>query len=72
MQISKHLPCTKKFTPLNFFYSIGGLFYKCYNQDAMVFANRVKPFKVSTKYVKSIGAELLSLGFPASEVDRID
>ncbi|SEJ36546.1 hypothetical protein SAMN05192553_103490 [Cyclobacterium xiamenense] len=32
-----------------------GLFYKCYNQDAMVFVKRVKNFKVSSKYVKSVG-----------------
>ena len=47
-----------------------GLFYKCYNEDAMVFVNRVKNYKVSSKFVKSIGAEVLSLGFPASETDK--
>lgn len=47
-----------------------GLFYKCYNQDAMVFAKLVKPYKVSKRYVKSVGVEVLSLGFPASEVSR--
>ena len=47
-----------------------GLFYKCYNEDAMVFSKRVKAYKVSSKYVKSVGAEVLSLGFPASEVDK--
>lgn len=47
-----------------------GLFYKCYNEDAMVFAKHVKPYKVSTKYVKNIGADVLSLGFPASEAEK--
>lgn len=47
-----------------------GLFYKCYNQDAMVFAKRVKPYKVNSKYVKSVGDDVLSLGFPASEVSK--
>lgn len=47
-----------------------GLFYKCYNEDAMVFAKLVKPYRVSVKYIKSVGAEVLSLGFPASEVSR--
>lgn len=36
----------------------------------MVFVKLVKPYKVNTKYVKNIGAEVLSLGFPASEVSR--
>jgi len=47
-----------------------GMFYKCYNEDAMVFAQWVKNYKISCKYVKSVGAEVLSLGFPASEVEN--
>jgi hypothetical protein len=47
-----------------------GLFYKCYNEDAMVFSKRVKNYKVNSKFVKIVGAEVLSLGFPASEVSK--
>lgn len=47
-----------------------GLFYKCYNEDAMVFAQKVKNYKVSSKFVKSIGNDVLSLGFPISEVEK--
>lgn len=47
-----------------------GLFYKCYNEDAMVFVQRVRAYKISSKFVKSIGAEVLSLGFPVSEVEK--
>ncbi len=47
-----------------------GLFYKCYNQDAMVFAKLVKPYKVITKYIKSADAKVTSLGFPVSEVEK--
>lgn len=47
-----------------------GIFYKCYNEDAMVFVQRVKPYKVSSKYIKNVGAEVLSLGFPVSEVNK--
>ena len=46
-----------------------GLFYKCYNEDAMVFTQRVRVYKLSNKYVKSVGSEVLSLGFPISEVE---
>jgi hypothetical protein len=47
-----------------------GLFYKCYNEDAMVFAKLVKPYKVITKYIKSADAKVTSLGFPVSEVEK--
>jgi len=47
-----------------------GLFYKCYNEDAMVFVQRVKEYKVNSKFVKSIGNNVLSLGFPVSEVEK--
>ncbi len=49
-----------------------GLFYKCYNEDAMVFVKKVKEYKVSSKYIKNIGAEVLSLGFPKSEVSKVN
>ena len=39
-----------------------GLFYKCYNEDAMLFVKQVRKYKVSSKYFKNIGAEVLSLG----------
>lgn len=41
-----------------------GLFYKCYNQDAMVFFKYVKAFKVTAKFIKNIKSEVLMLGFP--------
>ena len=44
-----------------------GFFYKCYNQDAMVFVKRVKTYKVSSKYVKSVREDLYSVGFPVGE-----
>jgi hypothetical protein len=47
-----------------------GLFYKCYNQDAMVFSKRVKNYKVNSKFIKSLGAAVFSLGFPLSEVAK--
>ncbi len=47
-----------------------GLFYKCYNEDAMVFTQRVKSYKMIAKYIKSIGNYVLSIGFPISEVEN--
>jgi len=45
-----------------------GLFYKCYNEDAMLFLQKVKEYKVSSKYVKATVSKVYSIGFPASEV----
>jgi hypothetical protein len=45
-----------------------GLFYKCYNEDAMLFVQKVRAFKVSDKFVKSVKEKVYSIGFPASEV----
>jgi four helix bundle protein len=36
----------------------------------MVFTQRVRVYKLSNKYVKSVGSEVLSLGFPISEVEK--
>ena len=47
-----------------------GLFYKCYNEDAMLFAKHIRPYKVTSKYVKSASAEVLSLGFPLREIEN--
>jgi len=47
-----------------------GLFYKCYNEDSMVFSKRVKNYKVISKFIKSLGAAVFSLGFPMSEVTK--
>lgn len=47
-----------------------GMFYKCYNEDAMVFSKKVKSYKVNTRFVISVGAEVLSLGFPVSAMDK--
>ena len=47
-----------------------GLFYKCYNEDTMVFVQNVKEYKISSKFVKRLGAVVLSLGFPVSEAEK--
>ena len=47
-----------------------GLFYKCYNEDAMLFVKRVKKYKVSSKFIKSAGSVVNSIGFPVSETEK--
>ena len=45
-----------------------GLFYKCYTKDVMVFVMKVKNYKVSSKFVKSMMEKVYSIGFPSSEL----
>ncbi|MEI7423932.1 MAG: hypothetical protein WCK18_17655 [Prolixibacteraceae bacterium] len=47
-----------------------GLFYKCYNEDAMVFVKQIKSYKVLSKFIKSAGEEVLCIGFPVSELEK--
>lgn len=47
-----------------------GLFYKCYNEDAMLFVKKVREYKVNNKFVKSTGSNVFSIGFPASEIEK--
>lgn len=47
-----------------------GFFYKCYNEDAMIFVQNVKAYKVSAKFVKSVGDIVYSIGFPVTEVEN--
>lgn len=47
-----------------------GLFYKCYNEDAMLFVKKVRDYKVNNKFVKSTGSNVFSIGFPASEIEK--
>ena len=36
----------------------------------MLFVSRVKNYKVSSKYLKSMGEDVYSVGFPVSEVKK--
>jgi len=47
-----------------------GLFYKCFNEGAIVFTKYVKPYKVSVKFIKTVNANVCSIRFPAIEVDK--
>jgi hypothetical protein len=47
-----------------------GLFYKCYNEDVMLFVKKVREYKVNNKFVKSTGSNVFSIGFPVSEIEK--
>jgi len=47
-----------------------GLFYVAYEHSAWLFHNFVQNFKTKKTFVKSVGGEVVSLGFPASSLER--
>lgn len=47
-----------------------GIFYKCYNEDAMLFHQRVRPFTCSVRIFKKTGNPVISLGFPVTLFER--
>lgn len=65
MSIKEKIACSSDVTMFTLFKE--GRFFKCYNEDAMVFVNKIKPYKVSAKFVKNIGEIVYSIGFPVRE-----
>ncbi len=59
MTIAEKIASSKDMTVFTLYRE--GLFYKCYNEDAMVFAQQVKNYKLTAKYVKSVGDHVLIL-----------
>ncbi len=41
-----------------------GIFWRAYNQSAFQFSKHFKAFKLTKKFVKRVGEEVISLGFP--------
>lgn len=48
-----------------------GIFYKLYNQDAMLFSENIKQLKIKSKFVKTVRQQVYSCGFPASIIGDI-
>lgn len=48
-----------------------GIFYKLYNQHAMLFTQNIKALKVTVKFIKAVDQHVYSGGFPASIIEDI-
>ena len=48
-----------------------GLFYVAYERSCYAFHRYIKPFKLSKRYVKSAGQEVVKLGFPSSGLEKL-
>lgn len=48
-----------------------GIFYKLYNQHAMLFIQNIKPLKITVKFIKTVNQHVYSAGFPVSLIDTV-
>ncbi len=48
-----------------------GVFYKLYNQHAMLFTENIKELKIQAKFIKVVNQHVYSSGFPASIIEDI-
>ncbi|MBN1339608.1 MAG: hypothetical protein JXA03_09810 [Bacteroidales bacterium] len=48
-----------------------GIFWRAWEQSAFRFYNKIKPYQITKKSFKNIGATLVYLGFPATNLHRI-
>ena len=49
-----------------------GTFLKAYERSAFAFCTRIKDYKVLRKESKTLGRDILYVGFPSSALDRTD
>jgi hypothetical protein len=48
-----------------------GIFYKLYNQHAMLFTQNIKTLKIKDKFIKAVNQWVYSCGFPDSIIEGI-
>ena len=48
-----------------------GIFYKLYNQHAMLFTQNIKQLKVKARFIKTVNQQVYSCGFPCSILEEI-
>lgn len=48
-----------------------GNFLKAYDESAYLFVTRIKSYQVNRVFVKTVGREVFSLGFPSPSLDKI-
>ncbi|HID68902.1 MAG TPA: hypothetical protein EYP35_00195 [Desulfobacterales bacterium] len=48
-----------------------GIFYKLYNQHAMLFTANIKELKINGKFIKAVNQQVYSCGFPSSIIEDI-
>lgn len=47
-----------------------GLFWKAYEKSAYAFVKQINPYSASKKFIRVVGDNITSIGFPASVIDK--
>jgi hypothetical protein len=68
MTIKEKIACSSDVSKFTLFKE--GLFFKIYNEDAMLFEKHVRNYKINCKFIKNVGSKVYSIGFPASEIEN--
>ena len=48
-----------------------GIFYVAYEQSCYAFHKYIRQFKVKKRFVKKVGQDVVSLGFPVSSAEKL-
>lgn len=48
-----------------------GIFYKGYEHSAYLFIKHIQHFQIKSRYVKTVGKDIVSIGFPKQSLDRL-
>ncbi len=48
-----------------------GIFYKLYNQHAMLFTQNIKQLKIKARFIKTVDQQVYSCGFPATIIEDV-
>jgi len=48
-----------------------GIFWRAYERSAFLFITHLKPYRLSKKYYKNVGCEIVFCGFPNTTLDEL-
>lgn len=48
-----------------------GMFWKAYERSAYLFVRRISGYKPYKKYVRSVGGEVVAIGFPSKAIEKL-
>lgn len=72
MTVSEKLSATSAFALKNAIILFReGNFMKAYDESAFLFVSNLKPYQVNRAFVKTVGREVYSLGFPFLSIEKI-
>lgn len=58
-------------TPSGIHLHLEGIFWKAYEQSAWRFVRHVRPYLLAKKHIKTVGQDVVSLGFPSIALEKV-